>query len=308
MGNRVNIKVSIPTDENGLIGRQCPKCKDYFKLKPGTGLPKVTATICPYCGTKAEGSEFLTKEQVKLLRSAALNYASGMLLDSFKKLEFNHTSGGFGVSLKVTGQRTPIVRYRERKLETGVICEQCTLNYSIYGVFGFCPDCGVHNSLQILNKNLDLYEKVLVLAGGQDAATAQHLIDNALEDCVSAFDGFGRQACEVFSGKATDPAKAKSISFQNVERARKKVTELFRVDLAGALAPAEWVEVNRAFQKRHLLAHTMKVVDQDYLDSTGDNPALLGRVVPIGSKDVSDLLTRLRGMGKHLFDSLKGLP
>ena len=29
-------------------------------------------------------------------------------------------------------------------------------NYAIYGVFSFCPDCGSHNSLRILRKNIEV--------------------------------------------------------------------------------------------------------------------------------------------------------
>jgi hypothetical protein len=36
------VNVSIPTDEAGLLGRECPvsDCLGYFKVKPGTGIPR----------------------------------------------------------------------------------------------------------------------------------------------------------------------------------------------------------------------------------------------------------------------------
>jgi hypothetical protein len=67
--------------------------------------------------------------------------------------------------------------------------------YAIYGVFGWCPDCGLHNSLQILTKNLELAKKELLLAKSADTELANHLIGDALENVVSAFDGFGREIC-----------------------------------------------------------------------------------------------------------------
>ena len=47
LGNQMSI--SIPTDENGYLGRECPEksCEGYFKIKPGTGLPSATDCICP---------------------------------------------------------------------------------------------------------------------------------------------------------------------------------------------------------------------------------------------------------------------
>jgi hypothetical protein len=55
---------------------------------------------------------------------------------------------------------------------------------AIYGVFGWCPDCGVHNSLQILNKNLELARKELALAASADPDVATYLIGDALENAV----------------------------------------------------------------------------------------------------------------------------
>lgn len=46
--------IQLPTDGNGLVGRQCTKndCNKYFKVKPGTGLSKPTQAFCPYCGQR----------------------------------------------------------------------------------------------------------------------------------------------------------------------------------------------------------------------------------------------------------------
>ncbi len=237
-----------------------------------------------------------------------LNKVTDALLKDLKGLEFNHPprgSFGIGISMKVTGQPKPIRHYREKKLETEVVCDQCTLRYTIYGVFGYCPDCGVHNSFQILNKNLDLVEKLLAVAKTQDTALAQNLIENALEDCVSAFDGFGRETCRVFSSKATKPEMAVEIRFQNISNARERVRELFAVDFASNITANDWAEVQRAFQKRHLLSHKMGVVDEAYLSATGETRSLLGRKVALAGAEIAELVVRLRGLGLELFRALK---
>jgi hypothetical protein len=206
--------------------------------------------------------------------------------------------------LKVTGQPTASRCYREPKLETEVVCDKCTLHYTIYGVFGFCPDCAVHNSLQILNKNLELVLKLLAVSETQEAQVAQHLVEYALEDCVSAFDGFGRETCRVFAAKSDKPEKAAEIRFQNIAAARVRVKEQFSVDFAATAAHEDWKHIMRAFQKRHLLAHKMGVVDDDYLSATGDSPSLLGRKVSIAAEEVRELVARLQSLGAELFRSL----
>jgi hypothetical protein len=303
--------ISIPPDEDGLIGRECPveECEGYFKIQPGTGLKgEILPCHCPYCGHVDGHDKFFTRAQVEYAKSVVLNQVTGALLKDLKALEFNHRPrGGFGIgiSMKVEGRPHPIRHYREKRLETAVVCEGCTLRYMIYGVFGFCPDCGAHNSLQILKKNLELVEKTLAVAKTLEPALAQHWICNGLEDCVSAFDGFGRETCRVFSAKAVDSGKANSISFQNIARARERVHEQFGVDFASGLNESEWTLVFRGFQKRHLLAHKMGVVDEEYLQATGDPIVVVGRKIQIEPGEVHALLAALVTIGGQLFTLLE---
>lgn len=299
--------IPIPPDEEGLIGRECPmpECEGYFKLQQGTGLKGENLPgTCPYCGHQAAPDQFFTRAQIEYAKSVVIREVTGALLKDLKSFEFNHRpsgSFGIGISLIVSGQPSPIRHYREEKLETEVVCDRCTLRYTIFGVFGFCPDCAVHNSLQILNKNLELVQKLLAVAETQEPQIAQHLVENALEDCVSAFDGFGRETCRVFAAKAIQPEKAAEIRFQNIAGARYRVREQFGIDFAATASPADWAHARRAFQKRHLLAHKMGVVDEGYLSETGDPPSLLGRKVSISTPEVRELVTTLQSLGGALF-------
>ncbi len=303
--------ISLPSDEEGFIGRECPvaECEGYFKLQPGTGLKGANLPChCPYCGHEAGSDKFFTKAQVEYAQSVVMREVTGALLKDLKSLEFNHRpriAFGIGISMKVTGHPTPVRRYRESKLETEVVCDRCTLRYSIYGVFGFCPDCAIHNSLQILNKNFELVQKLLAVAEAQEAQVAQRLIENALEDCVSAFDGFGRETCRVFAPKAATPEKAVETRFQNIAAARDRMREQFSIDIAATVSPADWKHALRAFQKRHLLAHKMGVVDEDYLSATGESTSLLGRKVSIAAPEVRELVAQLQCLGAGLFRCLE---
>ncbi|MBI4529541.1 MAG: hypothetical protein HY695_37565 [Deltaproteobacteria bacterium] len=312
LGNE--IRFTLPSDEDGLTGRECPsnECEGYFKIQFGTGLKGENLPChCPYCGHCDGHDKFFTKEQVNYVESVALNKVTDALLKDLKSLEFQTRpkgAFGIGISMKVKGRPHPIRYYREKQLETEVACDRCTLRYMIYGVFGFCPDCGVHNSLQILKKNLELIEKMLTFAETQEPALAQMWIANALEDCVAAFDGFGRETCRVFSDKAADASKATNISFQNIDRANQRVQDLYGVDFTKGLDADQWALVLRCFQKRHLLAHKMGVIDQDYIDATRDTSAVVGRKIQIQPAEVRRLLTALRTIGEQSFDSLTRKP
>src|SRR5665647_3339651 len=94
---------------------------------------------------------------------------------------------------------------------------------------------------------------------------ADKLIENALEDCVSSFDAFGRETCHVNAKRAKNPAKAEKISFQNLEVVKYTIRDLFDYDIAAELTVGEWREIVCGFQKRHLLSHKMGIVDDEYI-------------------------------------------
>ena len=310
LGNQFSIPIS--RDENGYLGRECPECERYFKITPGTGLSGTDLPCrCPYCGHSAAQDQFFTKAQIEYARSVVINKVTGAFIKDLKKLEFNHRprgAFGIGISMKVEGRPRPIRHYAEMDLEEEVVCDNCTLRYTVYGTFAFCPDCGKHNSLQILEKNLALARKQIDLAATVEGDLSDQLIADALENGVSAFDGFGREACRVYSSKASDTAKATALSFQNLAGAHRNVLALFGVDLTAALDAKDWTFACRCFQKRHLLAHKMSIVDDAYIKATSDGHATVGRKVSIISEDVIALLVAIQTLGAYLTTELAKKP
>jgi hypothetical protein len=311
LGNRISIP--IHSDADGFTGRECPQpdCEGYFKVQFGTGLKgEGLPCHCPYCGHTAGHDHFWTKEQIEYAKSVAMRKIADAFHEDLKKLEFDHKpQGAFGIgfSMKVErGQPTPIRYYREKQLETEVVCLSCTLRYSVYGVFAFCPDCGKHNSLQILDKNLELIEKMLGLAANAEKDIADRLIENALEDCVSAFDGFGRELCRVHAKKAANPAKAEKTSFQNLDGAKTNILAQFGIDLAAPVSAEEWNSAVLGFQRRHLLAHKMGVVDENYAAKSTDTKAVVGRKIVVDGTDVRAVLQAVRKIALGLSERMHG--
>jgi hypothetical protein len=296
LGSQFSIPISA--DEDGYVGRECPvqECLGYFKLTPGTGIKGPAPCHCPYCGHSGESRTFFTQEQIEYAKSVVLRQVTDAIHKDLKSLEFEHKPQGlFGIGLSLKVQRSvplPIRDYCEKELETAITCDSCTLRYAIYGVFGWCPDCGVHNSLQILVKNLELARKELALSATAEAELANHLIGDALENAVSAFDGFGRELCQ---------RRSIEIRFQNIATARRKVQDAFGFDFADALRPDEWDAACRAFQKRHLLAHKMGVIDDDYIQKANDAGAILGRRIALSQVEVETSIRIVEAMGRRLF-------
>jgi hypothetical protein len=292
----MEFSVDIKPDEDGYTGRECPVCEKYFKIKFGTGLPNATDCHCPYCNHIGPQSEFWTKQQIEYARSVALHKISGDFLKSMKKIERKPDRNAFlSIGITVKGKPTPIAYYSEKELEEKVTCSNCTLEYTIYGAFGYCPDCGVHNSQQILTANFDLVLKMLDLAVGADENVRAKLVENALEDTVSTFDGFGREHCSGLYQK---------LSFQNIESAKDKLQRDQGLDISDGLSSDEWNFVSEQFQKRHLLAHKMGIVDEEFARKTGSSQSIVGRKVTITEDNVRSLVNHLIVVAQNIFSNI----
>ncbi len=311
-----SLSVAIPKDERGYLGRECPEksCLGYFKVRPGTGLTGGDLPCyCPYCGHTGSPNTFFTPEQIEYAKSVALRQISEAIRKDLKSLEFESKpkgTFGIGISMKLQpGTPLPLRHYRERTLETELKCDQCTLEYSVYGVFAYCPDCGVHNSHQILVRNLDLAQRQVELARTiEDASFRKHMVEDALENCVSAFDGFGREICRRYANVATNPDKARGISFQNMDRVAVALEQLYSIDLRSLLSKEEWQFVVLCFNRRHIIAHNSGVIDDRYLSEAGDSSAHKGRRIEIPEADVSKLTETLRLLGQKLASCFSKLP
>jgi len=295
---RNQVTVQLRTDEEGYLGRECPEqeCLGYFKITPGTGIKGPAPCHCPYCGHSGDPKTFFTQDQIEYAQSVAFRKLTDAVFRDLKALEFEHKPKGpfgIGISMKVTqSPPRPIRYYREKQLETEVTCDTCGLRYAIYGVFGWCPDCGIHNSLQILIKNFELAGKELILTESADKDMARHLIEDALENIVSAFDGFGREVCR---------RKSADIHFQNLAGARRRVQEVFGFDFADGISSDDWRQAVRTFQKRHLLSHKMGVIDDEYIQKANDPVAIVGRRVQVGRVEVTTSIGIVEKLGRRLF-------
>jgi len=142
------------------------------------------------------------------------------------------------------------------------------------------------------------------MAAGTDQELAERLIENALEDCVSTFDGFGRELCRTHAHKSTSPNRGERISFQNLNGAKMHVLTAFGIDLTTCVTSTEWELAVRSFQKRHLFAHKMGVVDEDYIARTADPTAIVGRKITIEATHVREVVRVIRKVAQYLFEQL----
>jgi hypothetical protein len=306
LGNEFSIK--LPTDENGFTSRKCPNkgCERYFKIKGGTGLKGVNLPcFCPYCGYKSNSSEFNTPEQIEYALSVVKNQVTKALKNDLENLgrdlERNTQNNLLKLKIDIRGQPYPIYQYHEKQLETFITCNDCSLEFSIFGLFAFCPDCGAHNSIQILKKNLELSDHLLQISTKEsDIEIAQFFIVKALETAVSTFDGYGRAFLLAHASQLSNSKQVMDISFQNISGAKDLIKKLMGIDISDAVTNNEWDFIILCFQKRHLYSHKMGIIDAKYIQLTNDPDAEVGHKINITSSDVHALLPLLLKLGEYL--------
>lgn len=324
MSDRYTLNITIPADEEGMIGRECPqpKCEKYFKIKPGTGILDNPAMFCPYCQYEGTPDQFFTKEQIEYAKSIALRHFADKIHGEFKKLERRSFKGKF-FSMKITAKRgtpPPIRHYLERQLQEKICCENCACEYAIYGVFAICPDCGVQNLFQVLNSNLELIKRQVSLEqrlysefGEQFEAelneivggVGQKLVEDACENAVTVFETFFKELNQRYQAKAIDPAKHFSGNlFQRLDGTRDWFLEQFDFDSFAGLEGPEIESLYLLFNKRHILTHNLGIIDEKYLAKTGMRQNLLNHKVDVSVDEVIaaiDAIKKVVDQAKHKF-------
>jgi hypothetical protein len=295
-----SIDVPIPTDERGLVGRRCPACLRFFKLKLGTGLPTETCH-CPYCGYAADISEFTTPEQEEYVRSVGMREAQERILkpmmrrfgESLKGIERATSRGPIQIRVEVRDQwrSIPLALYREREVETAVTCQECGLQFAVYGVFATCPDCTGMNASAVFHKSMEAARRRLSLIDGDlDSEMVEGLLSDALGSAVGAFDAVGKELCRRFPGPL--PSTPRNL-FQNIEALSVALGKATGTSLAEAVSEERYVSLARMFQVRHVYEHNLGVVDADAIKKVPDLATWRGRKYVLARSEIEAFLQSL---------------
>ncbi len=305
MDEQKMISVSMPTDEQGLVGRECPSCGMYFKLKYGTGHT-TTQCSCPYCDYRDESNEFMTQDQKEYLTSiAAREFLTPLLqdfADNLKRLE-TPPNGFIQLKISATVPDFPIQYYQEKLLETNVTCDTCGLVFSIYGIFSNCPDCGKLNARVIYDKSLDASKGKLVLSGDEtiDEHIRADLIKDALIGAVSAFDSLGKALRAKHTAIPTKPNNL----FQNLAELDKVLATLTRKNVSQFLTVTDSDFLFLMFQVRHIYEHNAGVIDNNFVAKVPAYAHLLGRKYPLKKDDVNLFIVLMRQLGDAIYSEFE---
>jgi hypothetical protein len=309
-GSEITSRISIPTDEDGFFGRECPEqdCLAYFKLHANEyGLAKESGLLsCPSCGIRANHETFMTPEQVgrsqAAIRELAQATAHQLLREAFSGFK---PSRGSGVSLTFKPgpphRPRPLPTYVERETVRTFTCPAGGHRAVIYDRLVVCPYCGsdtppravLDDNLAVMRRLLDSIEhlpeehKAEVKALGGEPAMAERTLTGA----VAAVQSFAKDLHES-TGKPVTVWNP----WQSPDRLVEQWRASFGADPLAGLTPDQKRSARLGFARRHILEHNGGKADERYLTESGDTVAL-GRPVRYGAPLASpaDRLVGLRG-------------
>ena len=295
----LNISVTIPLDENEMIGRACLECEQYFKLKPGTGI-ETDHCHCPYCDYEGNSDTFWTQSQLKYAESIAMQQvfkkivkpSLDKLTSSFKQLERNSRNSLIQFKVTTTGNnlKFPIKYYSESELETNITCDNCGLEFSIFGVFSKCPDCNKTNAFLIYEKSLEVIKKKLDIFSKPNIPKdiIEISLSSILTYAISAFDGLGK---ELRNKKPEHyPSRPRNL-FQNIYILNEKMNNLL------SDKHSDFNELIKCFQVRHIFEHNMGVVDSDFVIKVPNSSSLLGRKYKLSIFELENFIKLMSELG-----------
>lgn len=273
-------------------------------MKPGTGLP-VSECYCPYCIHHDHASQFLTPEQVEYGTSLLTKKVMEEIIDPFLEEVKGMFDGRGALGIRVSATRDdtpePTLRHSEEKLETWVICDACSLQFAIYGVFSHCPDCASINAFAVFRESLEVLRKEVLLLDADDAVL-QRRLKNILGDAVSSFDALGKELRRKFT--ELFPSEPKNL-FQNVDKLTDVLRERIDIDLPHELN--DFQSFRLMFQVRHIYEHNMGVIDEDFVKRMPSFAPRKGKRFPLVREGLVVLLDQLEVVSELLRSKLPSM-
>ncbi len=269
---------------------------------------------CPMCGHIASADKWWTQDQLakmqEIAKSWAMSYAQQTLDKSFRDLERSTRHNKFirityKPGRRVTFANNPIGQREE--WETEICCEKCGTHYSVIGSAYFCPCCGYNSAINSFNDSLDNIRKMLDSLQEMRAMFAEKynddsaetmcrsLLESSIGDMISAYQKFACCIYEELSGKS-----ARVNDFQMVDKGSQLIEEATGKKYSDWLLTSEMSFMTIMFQKRHLLEHNNGMIDQKYIDRSGDTAYSVGQRLIIKSSDAYCLLDVLRKLANEL--------
>ena len=142
----IHLRVSMPSDEDGHLGRQCPECSGIWRMhaEDYRALPDDPRLWCVYCGHEDDNSQFITKQQLdRAVRAAGdigMQLVQEALDSAFRPLRRSSRSSFISIEYRskpVSPTRLPGIS--EERLVRERTCSRCSTRYAVFAEHRYCP-------------------------------------------------------------------------------------------------------------------------------------------------------------------------
>lgn len=314
----MEIPITFQSDKKGYFDRECPNenCLYSFKINMNDLKEKVSdeEVHCPMCGHIDTSDKWWTQKQLEGMQDVAANYAMSLISEKLdeafgelaKSTRRNkYVKLTYKPGRRISFENNPIGQCEE--WETDIICEKCGTRYSVIGAAYFCPCCGYNSVSSVFDESLDSIEKMLksipdmremlTSSYGRDKAETlcRGLIESSIGDAVSAFQKYAACNYDKISEKTS-----RVNDFQIIEKGSQLFKESTGKGYDEWLSELELKRLNLMFQRRHLIEHNKGMVDQKYIDKSGDQTYAVGQRIVVKQAEVYELVELIKKLGNGL--------
>lgn len=315
------IKVSVPieADKEGFLDKECPskECLTQFKVNSDDwgNIVRDEEVFCPICRFTAPAQEWFTTEQVERAQEIALaqfnSSFNNALEASASKFNRRQPKNSFiSITMQYKGKlvSVPMPPAATDPMQLKISCSECGCRYAVIGAGFFCPSCGYNCAEKTFSQSIQKardalgvisqLEKIEIQVDRDHTENAKRMI---LEKCIETGVMSFQRAVEVlYKEEVGEEGLARNI-FQRLVQGSDLWKQKFGKGYSDILSGNELKIITISFQQRHLLSHCEGIVDQDYIDKSGDARYAVGQRISLKKEGVLDFLNAL----DKLFEGLK---
>ena len=313
------ISVPIASDSEGYFDKECPSSDCLFQFKVHTEdwskIVREEEVFCPSCRHSAPSRSWYTREQIEAGKKHAIgqvtNAINGAMRADAIESKLNSNRNSFlSITLEVKGGKNivllPIAAVNPMRLRT--TCENCSCRYAFIGAAYFCPSCGENSAKETFIQTIRTIriasnlENSLIAALDPDQAEVitRSLLEKGMQDTVTSFQRLSERLYQKSTGK-TAPKNA----FQRLESGSKLWEQAIGKSYSQIVGNENILALQIFFQQRHLLSHQQGIVDQEYVDRSGDKSYLVAQRLCVRSQAVQEFADIIERLGSELLDMTK---
>ncbi|AZQ36593.1 hypothetical protein EJ357_26740 [Streptomyces cyaneochromogenes] len=320
-GDSFEMRVSIPSDDNGFFGRQCPECSLVFRMdvQQYEALPDDLTLWCVYCGHHAEHSEFMTEQQRDRIMRAAGDFAMQMVSQELDKVFGGLARGSRGSSISFSYKSQPfyprpLPGIDEEQLVRVRTCADCQNNYAVFGEHRYCPVCGqlpaasvAFDALQADTARLDALEALPADAKSllrEQGVFARNWVDT-IENVVGVVEALASSLFRAAAPNADSLLNGKGAIFQRLDHMADLIVATGFSDLRITLGAQSWQRLLETWAARHVFTHNDGIVDEKYLTRVPSSSTRIGQRLVLTDAACRQALDDAKSLCDALVDALR---